>query len=35
MDGAEVLQVRMYEEMVDTWQGWGRSLNLKDAYEIR
>ena len=31
LDGAQVLQVRMYEGMVETWQEWGRSLDLKDA----
>lgn len=31
LDGANVLQVRMYEGAVETWQGWGRSLDLKDA----
>ena len=31
LDGAEVLQVRMYEGMAETWQEWGRSLDLKDA----
>lgn len=30
-DGAKVLQVRMYEGAVETWQEWGRSLDLKDA----
>ncbi|NEP03896.1 MAG: glycosyltransferase [Okeania sp. SIO2G4] len=31
LDGAKVLQVRMYEGMAETWQEWGRSLDLKDA----
>ncbi len=31
MDGAKVLKVRMYEGFQDTWNGWGRSLDLKDA----
>lgn len=31
LDGAQVLKVRMYEGIQDTWQGWGRSLDLKDA----
>jgi dolichol-phosphate mannosyltransferase len=30
-DGANVIKVRMYEGLKDTWQGWGRSLDLKDA----
>lgn len=30
-DGAKVLKVRMYEGAVETWQEWGRSLDLKDA----
>lgn len=30
-DGAKVLRVRMYEGFKDTWSGWGRSLDLKDA----
>jgi dolichol-phosphate mannosyltransferase len=30
-DGAQVLKVRMYEGMQETWQEWGRSLDLKDA----
>jgi len=34
LDGAQVLQVRMYEGMVETWQEWGRSLDLKDASPI-
>lgn len=31
LDGAKVLKVRMYEGAVQTWQEWGRSLDLKDA----
>lgn len=31
LDGAEVISVRMYEGLQETWQGWGRSLDLKDA----
>ena len=31
LDGAKVISVRMYEGIVETWQGWGRSLDLKDA----
>lgn len=31
LDGAKVLRVRMYEGIQDTWEGWGRSLDLKDA----
>lgn len=31
LDGAQVLSVRMYEGMQETWEGWGRSLDLKDA----
>lgn len=31
LDGAKVISVRMYEGMAETWQGWGRSLDLKDA----
>ena len=31
LDGAKVIQVRMYEGMKETWQEWGRSLDLKDA----
>jgi len=30
-DGAAVLKVRMYEGFKETWQEWGRSLDLKDA----
>jgi len=31
LDGAKVIKVRMYEGAVQTWQEWGRSLDLKDA----
>lgn len=31
LDGAKLLQVRMYEGWRETWQEWGRSLDLKDA----
>jgi dolichol-phosphate mannosyltransferase len=31
LDGAKVLKVRMYEGAMETWQQWGRSLDLKDA----
>ena len=31
LDGAKVLKVRMYEGALQTWQEWGRSLDLKDA----
>lgn len=31
LDGAKVLKVRMYEGALETWQEWGRSLDLKDA----
>ncbi|NCJ08414.1 glycosyltransferase [Synechococcales cyanobacterium C] len=31
LDGAPVLKVRMYEGALETWQEWGRSLDLKDA----
>ena len=31
LDGAKVLKVRMYEGAWETWQEWGRSLDLKDA----
>ena len=30
-DGAVLLKVRMYEGWRETWQEWGRSLDLKDA----
>ncbi|HAC64413.1 MAG TPA: glycosyl transferase [Cyanothece sp. UBA12306] len=31
LDGANLIQVRMYEGLRETWQEWGRSLDLKDA----
>ena len=31
LDGANLLKVRMYEGFRETWQEWGRSLDLKDA----
>jgi dolichol-phosphate mannosyltransferase len=31
LDGRRVLKVRMYEGAKETWQEWGRSLDLKDA----
>ncbi|OIP78012.1 MAG: glycosyl transferase [Oscillatoriales cyanobacterium CG2_30_44_21] len=31
LDGAALMQVRMYTSMVETWREWGRSLDLKDA----
>lgn len=34
LDGAKVLKVRMYEGFADTWEGWGRSLDLKDAGSV-
>ena len=30
-DGAKLIQVRMYQGAQETWQEWGRSLDLKDA----
>ncbi len=30
-DGSQVLKVRMYMGMAETWREWGRSLDLKDA----
>ena len=30
-DGSQVLYVRMYEGIRETWKEWGRSLDLKDA----
>ncbi|MGL5074218.1 MAG: 2'-O-glycosyltransferase CruG [Waterburya sp.] len=30
-DGSKVIKVRMYEGAKETWQEWGRSLDLKDA----
>lgn len=34
LDGSKLLKVRMYEGMAETWQEWGRSLDLKDASSI-
>jgi dolichol-phosphate mannosyltransferase len=31
LDGKNILQVRMYTSFLETWQEWGRSLDLKDA----
>ncbi len=31
LDGANLIQVRMYSSMAETWTEWGRSLDLKDA----
>lgn len=31
LDGSNLLKVRMYEGMGETWREWGRSLDLKDA----
>ncbi|ARV62872.1 glycosyl transferase [Nostocales cyanobacterium HT-58-2] len=31
LDGAKVFKVRMYEGAKETWEQWGRSLDLKDA----
>jgi len=31
LDGAQLIKVRMYAGFQDTWSGWGRSLDLKDA----
>ncbi len=31
LDGSRVIKVRMYEGIKETWQEWGRSLDLKDA----
>ncbi len=31
LDGADVISVRMYEGLAETWNGWGRSLDLKDS----
>ena len=33
-DGSQVLLVRMYEGIKETWQEWGRSLDLKDASSV-
>ncbi|MFZ9737567.1 MAG: 2'-O-glycosyltransferase CruG [Prochlorotrichaceae cyanobacterium] len=34
LDGANLLKVRMYEGLQETWQEWGRSLDLKDATTV-
>jgi dolichol-phosphate mannosyltransferase len=34
LDGANVIKVRMYEGMQETWEEWGRSLDLKDASSV-
>ncbi|WP_416244706.1 2'-O-glycosyltransferase CruG [Crocosphaera sp. XPORK-15E] len=31
LDGANLIRVRMYEGITETWHEWGRSLDLKDA----
>ncbi len=31
LDGSKVIKVRMYEGAKETWNEWGRSLDLKDA----
>ncbi len=31
LDGSKLIWVRMYTSFLDTWEGWGRSLDLKDA----
>jgi dolichol-phosphate mannosyltransferase len=31
LDGSNLLKVRMYDGAAETWQEWGRSLDLKDA----
>jgi dolichol-phosphate mannosyltransferase len=31
LDGANLIQVRMYTSFAETWKEWGRSLDLKDA----
>jgi dolichol-phosphate mannosyltransferase len=31
LDGSKVIKVRMYEGLRETWEEWGRSLDLKDA----
>ena len=31
VDGSKVIKVRMYEGAKETWNEWGRSLDLKDA----
>ena len=34
LDGANMIKVRMYEGFRETWQEWGRSLDLKDATSL-
>ncbi|MGB3694729.1 MAG: 2'-O-glycosyltransferase CruG [Spirulinaceae cyanobacterium] len=34
LDGEKILKVRMYEGAKETWQEWGRSLDLKDAASV-
>jgi dolichol-phosphate mannosyltransferase len=34
LDGAKLIKVRMYEGARETWQEWGRSLDLKDAASV-
>ena len=31
LDGANLIRVRMYDGVKETWTGWGRSLDLKDG----
>jgi dolichol-phosphate mannosyltransferase len=31
LDGSNLIQVRMYTSLPETWREWGRSLDLKDA----
>ncbi|AGY57054.1 glycosyltransferase [Gloeobacter kilaueensis] len=31
LDGAQLIKVRMYSSALETWNEWGRSLDLKDA----
>lgn len=33
-DGSKIIRVRMYEGFQETWQEWGRSLDLKDASSV-
>ena len=34
LDGAKLIKVRMYQGAKETWQEWGRSLDLKDAASV-
>ncbi|AFZ35837.1 glycosyl transferase family 2 [Stanieria cyanosphaera PCC 7437] len=34
IDGSKLIKVRMYEGAKETWQEWGRSLDLKDAASV-